>query len=88
MIEGEKRAYGQCDVEINFKMKRAEPRPSVRGDIARIYFYMANEYKLKLSRQQTQLLNAWSKSDPVDEWERHKNEKVFKIQGNRNTFVQ
>ena len=87
MLEGEKRAYGSCDVEINFKAKRVEPRPSVRGDIARIYFYMADEYNLKMSRQQTQLFNAWSKSDPVDDWEREKNKKVRGIQGKGNPFI-
>lgn len=88
MLEGEKRAYGQCDVEIHFKLKRAEPHPGIRGDIARVYFYMAKQYQLKLSRQQIQLFNAWAKHDPVDAWERQKNERVFAIQGNRNEFVQ
>ena len=45
MIDGEKRAYGQCDVEIDFKARKAEPKPSIRGDIARIYFYMSDRYK-------------------------------------------
>jgi len=87
MIVGEKRAYGQCDVEIDFKAKRAEPRPEVRGDIARIYFYMRDEYNLNLSRQQTQLMNAWSKTDPVDDWERTKNKRVKDIQGKGNPYI-
>lgn len=88
MIEGEKRAYGACDIEIDFKAKRVEPRPDVRGDIARIYFYMRDEYNLTLSRQQTQLMNAWSKTDPVDDWERTKNKRVMAIQGKGNSYIE
>jgi len=38
-IEGEKREFGTCDVEIS--NKRFEPRDSVKGDVARTYRYMA-----------------------------------------------
>ena len=88
MLEGEKRAYGACDVEIYFKGQRVEPRQEVRGDIARIYFYMRDEYKLKISRTQTQLFNTWSKTDPVDDWERLKNKRVKVIQGKANPYIQ
>ncbi len=87
MIEGEKRAYGSCDVEIDFKAKRAEPKPSIRGDIARIYFYMSKKYKVKLSKQQRQLMKAWDKKDPIDAWERERNQRIGKVQGNINRFV-
>ena len=87
MIIGEKRAYGQCDIEINFKSKITEPEPSIRGDIARIYFYMSDRYKVKLSKQQRQLMNAWAKQDPVDAWERERSKRIGKIQGNINRFV-
>ncbi len=87
MIDGEKRAYGQCDVEIGFKAKRAEPKPSIRGDIARIYFYMSDRYKVKLSKQQRQLMMAWDKEDPIDAWERERSKKIEKIQGNKNRYL-
>ena len=87
MIEGEKRNYGACDIEIDFKAKRAEPREAIRGDIARIYFYMHKQYNLKMSAQQEKLFKAWAKQDPVDEWEQMKNNKVKAIQGNGNPFI-
>ena len=87
MLEGEKRAYGICDVEINFKAKRVEPKPDVRGDIARIYFYMSKQYNLRMSKQQKKLFETWSKSDPVDELELIKNKRVIKIQGIGNSFI-
>jgi deoxyribonuclease-1 len=38
MIPGETRAFGPCDLEI--EDRKIEPRPDIRGDIARTYFYM------------------------------------------------
>lgn len=49
---------------------------------------MRDQYKLKLSRQQEQLLNAWNNSEPVDAWEIEKNKKVKNIQGNANPYIQ
>lgn len=88
MIESESRRYGACDMEIDFKRKRAEPAKNKRGDIARIYFYMRDEYKLKLSKQQTRLLEAWNKIDPIDDWERERNERIYQHQSNRNPYIQ
>ena len=88
MIEGEVRRYGpRIDNEVDFKAKVFEPRPEVRGDIARIYFYYREKYGFNLSRKQTQLFKAWSKSDPVDSWERERNLSIQAIQGDSNFFV-
>ena len=87
MLEGERRAYGSCDVEINFKTRIVEPRPEIRGDIARIYFYMNKRYGLPISKKQMKLFGIWDRSDPVDRWEKLKNERVKKIQGDGNEFV-
>lgn len=87
MIEGEPRAYGSCDFEVNFKTRKVEPAPEVRGNIARTYFYMRDEYGLKISKKQTQLFIAWNKLDPVDDWEAIRNERITKIQGNTNSYA-
>ncbi len=87
MLEGEPRKYGQCDFEVNFKGRKAEPPPNVRGDIARTYFYMAKQYGLRLSKQQKRLFNAWDKTDPVDNWERKRNSLIYSLQGNKNLFI-
>lgn len=39
----------------DFKIRRADPPHNRRGDIARIYFYMREQYGLRISRQQEQL---------------------------------
>lgn len=87
MLEGERRAYGACDVEIDFKARKAEPAPALRGDIARTYFYMADTYGVRLSKQQRRLFEAWAKQDPVDEWERTRNRLIERRQGNANPYV-
>ena len=38
MIPGEKRVFGNCDMEI--EGRKAEPPPDKRGNIARTHFYM------------------------------------------------
>jgi len=88
MLEGERRAYGACDVEIDFKARKAEPAPVLRGDIARTYFYMADTYGVRLSKQQRRLFEAWAKQDPVDDWERKRNRMIEVKQGNRNPYVE
>ena len=80
--------YGQCDMKVDFKEKLAEPPSRARGSIARTYFYMRDRYDLNLSRQQTQLFNAWDKQYPVTEWECQRDERIARVQGNHNPYVQ
>lgn len=87
MLTGEKRAYGQCDVEVDFKARKVEPRAEVRGDIARIYFYMRDQYGIKISKKQNQLFQAWNNTDPVDHWEIERDRRIRQIQGNSNPYV-
>lgn len=88
MIEGEKRSYGDCDIEIDFKVRIVEPRKEIRGDIARICFYYNKRYGLPISNKQRKLFDVWNRGDPVDEWEWRRNKLVMKIQGNGNEFVE
>lgn len=82
-----------------------EPRDAVKGDVARIVFYMDTRYagldsvtpdlqvvdnltsggEAKLGKLCTLL--AWSESDPVDEFEQNRNNKIYEFQGNRNPFI-
>jgi deoxyribonuclease-1 len=87
-LSGEPRVYGYCDMEIDFKARKVEPADSVRGDIARTYFYMRDQYDIKLSKKQTQLFTAWHKLDPVDEWEVARNNLIKDVQGNANPYVE
>lgn len=80
-----------------------EPPNHVKGDVARMLFYMAVRYEkgdrvdLELNEKvnngknpyhgKLSVLLEWHKNDPVDEIEKRRNEKIFEIQGNRNPFI-
>ena len=68
-----------------------EPMDSVKGDVARIYFYMLVRYpNLYSSFSKVADINTmleWNELDPVDNLEIHRNEVVAKYQGNRNPFI-
>ena len=87
IINGEKREFGKCDVEI--KSRKVEPREKIRGEIARTYMYMDSVYPGRgiISKKNRKLFGAWNKSDPVDEWECERAKRIKKIQGNRNKVV-
>ena len=87
LIEGEARAFGRCDVEI--ENRKIEPTPKIRGDIARIYLYMDWAYPGRgiLNPARRRMFEAWSRTDPVDEWERTRVARIRKLQGNDNPFV-
>lgn len=71
-------------------------RAEVRGDIARILFYMVimyDEYSLvntiptvnQMGKLETLLL--WHTQDPVDAFEQRRNDRIYFHQGNRNPFI-
>lgn len=91
MIPGEKREFGNCDMEI--EDRKAEPAPEKRGNIARTYFYMDWAYPghgmiiSGKNRKLFKLFEAWNREDPVDVWECERCKRIERIQGNENPFV-
>ena len=86
-VPGEPREYGSCDFEMGTNPKRAEPPAAVQGDVARIWFYMAQTYAVPLTAAQRRMLTRWSADDPVDEWEKLRDDRVEAPQANRNAWV-
>lgn len=64
-----------------------EPPPEHKGNVARAIYYFSTRYKMNLDSTQEKYLKIWNKLDPVDQEEMDRNEKIMKIQGNRNPFV-
>ncbi len=80
-----------------------EPRDAVKGDVARMMFYMATRYEgdgnydLELQESipssgprfaKLATLIQWHNQDPVDNWERIRNDKIYNNwQHNRNPFI-
>lgn len=80
--------YGQCQMKVDFKNKQAEPPARARGAIARTYFYMRDQYNIRLSKQQTQLFDVWNRQYPVTKWECLRDQRIANMQGNHNSYVQ
>lgn len=79
--------FGTCPMKV--ANRRAEPPEYTRGPIARSTLYMAEAYAdvYKLSNQQRQLMEAWNKMYPADQWECTRAQRIQKIQKNENRFV-
>lgn len=63
------------------------PIPTSRGKVARAMFYFSIRYKLPISKIDEFFLRKWHREHPVTKEEVLRNERVFKVQGNRNPFV-
>ena len=74
---------------MEIENRKAEPRPEVRGNIARIYFYMDWAYPGHgiISKKNRKLFEAWGKEDLVDDWECERSKRIEGIQRNENRFV-
>ncbi len=82
------RTFGNCEMIIDSKGKKAQPPERSRGMIARTYMYFEAAYpKYKMSRQQRQLMEVWDKQYPVTKWECERSEKIEKVQGNSNPVL-
>jgi endonuclease I len=73
-----------------------EPHDDVKGDVARILFYMMVMYdELNLVDQAPgthemgllSVLIQWHEMDPVDDFELNRNNVIYDYQGNRNPFI-
>lgn len=83
--------FDLTDTAVSF-----EPRDEVKGDIARILFYMMTMYEvLELidgtpsvhQMGRLSVLLDWNDFDPVDDFERTRNEAIYGFQNNRNPYI-
>jgi endonuclease I len=64
-----------------------EPLDSHKGNVARAMLYFSVRYKKSLTDKQEKLFREWNNLDPVDLNEQIRNDRIEKIQGNRNPFI-
>ena len=88
MIPGEPREFGRCDFEVDHAGRRVEPRPEIRGDVARISLYMERFHGVRVSDSQRRFFQSWDEADPPDEFERERNARIRSLLGNGNPFVE
>lgn len=84
---GKPTQYGACGVVVDFKERKVQPPESSRGFIARTYLYMADYYKLQLSKAEHRLMSAWNTMYPTTDWECMREVLISDKQGNRNWFI-
>lgn len=87
MLEQPARQYGQCEMVVDFQARKAMPPEDVRGAVARTYLYMHERYRLRMSRQDRQLYEAWNRMYPVTAQERSRNQEVACQMGWGNPYV-
>jgi deoxyribonuclease-1 len=87
-IPGERHIERGCDLEIDHRRRGVEPRPEVRGDIARSMLYMSDEYGLEIYTRQRRLLESWHREDPPDDGERQRNRLIEARQGRTNPWIE
>jgi endonuclease I len=85
-----------------------QPRDEIKGDVARMIFYMATRYEGQNGEPDLEIINflpannntndpvharladllEWHLQDPVDDWERNRNDIIYySYQENRNPFI-
>lgn len=88
VVEVKQSPCSQAALGLNAQGEQVfEPDDVIKGDMARATFYFSTRYKLKIDQNQEEALRRWHKMDPPDSKEIELNEKIYKIQKNRNPFV-
>ena len=87
MLPGTTYRHGQCDFKVEFSERVVEPRDQVKGQIARVWFYMHDHCDLRMSNQQRQLLMAWDRQFQPNSWEQERDRRISRIMGHPNPFV-
>lgn len=74
---------------LTFGEHTVEPRPGVRGDVARAYLYMNDVYPdlVVLTDEARATYEQWHTSDPPDELEHARNRMIHAEQGNENPWI-
>ena len=85
IVKNKIKRYGSCEFYIENKI--VEPRNEIKGDIARIYFYMIDRYKIQIPNNEINVLQYWNKLDQVSMFERVRNQRIKNTQGNSNRFI-
>lgn len=73
----------------NKKLRLFEPPQESKGVIARTVAYYTWNYNVDVGNQvlHYKLLKKWNRENPVNQQEIEKNNKILKVQGNKNLFI-
>ena len=87
LLPDESPVFGTCTMKIRGRV--AEPPDIAKGIVARTHLYMADAYAryFRLSRTQRRLFEAWDRQYPPDAWECEREQRIARVQGNRNKIT-
>ncbi|QQO57379.1 MAG: deoxyribonuclease I [Thiohalocapsa sp. PB-PSB1] len=85
-VSGGKR-YGACEIRIDSGIRRVQPPIAVRGDIARVMFYMQDTYGFRLSYSDHKMYAEWNNIDPPTAQEIKRDRRIARLQGKHNDYV-
>lgn len=98
---------GSGSTDCYYSIDIWEPMDAVKGDVARMIFYMATRYEGEAGEVDLEVVDyvntapaneplygrlsrllTWHEDDPVDDWERNRNDVIYySYQNNRNPFI-
>jgi deoxyribonuclease-1 len=87
MASGPTEPLGACSTKVATTFRVVEPRNEVKGQAARVTFYFADRYNIRLSDKQQKVLMAWDRAYPVSAWERERDRRIAYSMGHHNPFV-
>lgn len=87
IAHNKKPVYGSCEFYVDELNNIAEPKDSRKGDVARIWLYMADKYDMALPGHMKDMFQAWNKADPVTLEELKRNHKIYALQGDDNKYI-
>ena len=64
-----------------------EPPDCVKGDVARVWLYMADVHGVVITQSERRMFEDWSVSDAVSPQERKRDMRIERLQGNSNPYV-
>ena len=64
-----------------------EPPDCMKGNVARVWLYMADVHGVVTTPGERTMFNSWDQTDPVSPWEKERDRRIEKAQGNSNPYV-
>ena len=77
--------FGECEIEDTRGF--FEPPDCHKGDVARVWLYMAERYGVMISPPEQIMFEKWSMMDPVSPWEAERERRITEISCVPNHFV-
>jgi len=79
--------YSACNLKLDPRARKIEPKDNLKGDIARIFFYFESLGYIRLSHRARPLMEIWDMKDPVNDSECMLHDKKAALSGLKNPYV-